>query len=108
MWSKYSNNCRKWIMSQDFAGKTALVTGSNSGIGRVVAEQLAARGAHVIVTGRDKARGEETVAAIRQAGGKADFIASELSHLASRRALAKRAAAAGGGPADTLVNHAGP
>jgi NAD(P)-dependent dehydrogenase (short-subunit alcohol dehydrogenase family) len=94
-------------MTQDFAGKTALVTGSNSGIGRVVAEQLAARGAHVIVTGRDQARGEETVAAIRQAGGKADFIASELSDIASVRALAERAAAAGGGHVDVLVNNAG-
>lgn len=37
-------------MMQDFAGKTALVTGSNSGIGKVVAQQLAERGAHVILT----------------------------------------------------------
>ena len=41
-------------MMQDFAGKTALVTGSNSGIGKVVAQQLAERGAHVIPSGRDK------------------------------------------------------
>jgi NAD(P)-dependent dehydrogenase (short-subunit alcohol dehydrogenase family) len=44
-------------MMQDFAGKTALVTGSNSGIGKVVARQLAERRAHVIPSGRDKARG---------------------------------------------------
>ena len=45
-------------MSQDFVGQTALITGSTSGIGRAVAEQLAARGAHVIISGRDKARGD--------------------------------------------------
>jgi NAD(P)-dependent dehydrogenase (short-subunit alcohol dehydrogenase family) len=45
-------------VSQDFVGQTALITGSTSGIGRAVAEQLAARGAHVIVSGRDKARGD--------------------------------------------------
>jgi thioredoxin reductase (NADPH) len=54
-------------MMQDFAGKTALVTGSNSGIGKVVAQQLAERGAHVILSGRDKARGDATAAEIRLA-----------------------------------------
>lgn len=41
-------------MMQDFAGKTALVTGSNSGPGKVAAQQLAERGAHVIPGGRDR------------------------------------------------------
>src|SRR5260370_10911980 len=52
-------------MMQDFAGKTALVTGSNSGIGKVVAQQLAGRGARVILSGRDKARGDAAAAQIR-------------------------------------------
>jgi thioredoxin reductase len=52
---------------QDFSGKTALVTGSNSGIGKVAAQQLAERGAHVILSGRDKARGDATAAEIRVA-----------------------------------------
>src|SRR2546427_6673684 len=52
---------------QDFAGKTALVTGGSSGIGKVVAQQLAGRGAHVILGGRDKARGDAAAAEIRLA-----------------------------------------
>ncbi len=54
-------------MMQDFAGKTALVTGSNSGIGKVAAQQLAERGAHVILSGRDKAPGDAAAAEIRLA-----------------------------------------
>ncbi len=45
-------------MSQNFVGQTALITGSTSRVGREVAEQLAARGGHVIISGRDKARGD--------------------------------------------------
>jgi NAD(P)-dependent dehydrogenase (short-subunit alcohol dehydrogenase family) len=45
-------------MMQDFAGKTALVTGSNSGTGKGVAQPLTERGAHVILSGRDRALGD--------------------------------------------------
>ena len=51
---------------QDFAGKTALVTG-NSGTGKAAAQQLAERGAHVIPSGRDKARGDAAAAETRSA-----------------------------------------
>lgn len=94
-------------MSNDFAGKTALVTGSTSGIGRAIANQLAARGAHVIVSGRDADRGAEAVAAIRTAGGRADFIAADLATVEGAQELAKSAAALGGGHVDVLVNNAG-
>jgi NAD(P)-dependent dehydrogenase (short-subunit alcohol dehydrogenase family) len=92
---------------RDFSGKTALVTGGNSGIGRVVATQLAERGAHVIITGRDQARGEQTVANIRAAGGTADFLAADLASLPSVRQLAKQAIETGGGHVDILINNAG-
>jgi NAD(P)-dependent dehydrogenase (short-subunit alcohol dehydrogenase family) len=88
-------------------GSTALVTGGNSGIGRATAVDLAARGAHVIVAGRDAARGDEVVAQIRASGGKADFIASSLSDEASARDLARQAVDLGGGHVDILVNNAG-
>ena len=91
---------------QDFSGRVALVTGGNSGIGRVVAGQLADRGAHVIISGRDAARGEEAVAAIRAAGGKADFIAADLGDTDSVRRLAREAIETGGGHVDVLINNA--
>lgn len=94
-------------MSTDFAGKTALVTGGNSGIGRVVAKKLAERGAHVIISGRDGNRGHAAVEEIRAAGGQADFVPADLSDVASARALAKEAAALGGGHVDVLINNAG-
>jgi NAD(P)-dependent dehydrogenase (short-subunit alcohol dehydrogenase family) len=94
-------------MPNDFAGKTALVTGSTSGIGRATAHKLAAAGAHLIVSGRDQARGEATVAAIRAAGGRADFVAADLAEVASVRNLAARALEIGSGRVDILVNNAG-
>ncbi|MEW1773500.1 SDR family NAD(P)-dependent oxidoreductase [Streptomyces sp. NPDC086777] len=83
-------------------GKTALVTGGTSGIGRAVAMKLARRGAHVIVTGRDKRRGDEVIAAIDAQGGKARFIAADLANFDDVRHLAEAAA-----DVDVLVNNAG-
>lgn len=91
----------------DLKGKTALVTGGNSGIGRAVATALAERGAHVVLTGRDVDRGEAAVATIRAAGGTADFVKADLGDEASARALARQAAELGGGHVDILVNSAG-
>ena len=65
-------------MTRPFDGQTA-VTGSTSGIGRAIARVLAARGAHVIVRGRDDARGSAVVKEIRADGGKADFVAATLA-----------------------------
>jgi len=65
---------------------TALITGGTSGIGRAAANKLARLGIHVIVVGRNAERGEQTVADIRAAGGKADFIASDLRDASTARA----------------------
>ncbi len=53
----------------DLKGKTALVTGSTSGIGRATAIALAARGAHLLIVGRDEQRAKEAVAEIEGSGG---------------------------------------
>jgi short-subunit dehydrogenase len=66
---------------------TALVTGATSGIGRATADKLAQSGVHVIVVGRNAERGEKTVAEIRAAGGKADFISSDLRDAANAARL---------------------
>ncbi|GAA2056706.1 SDR family NAD(P)-dependent oxidoreductase [Leifsonia soli] len=94
-------------MAIDLTGKTALVTGSTSGIGRATALKLAQGGTHVIVSGRDAERGQATVDAIRTAGGRADFVAANLSDAESVRELARRALEISGGRVDILVNNAG-
>jgi NAD(P)-dependent dehydrogenase (short-subunit alcohol dehydrogenase family) len=94
-------------MTNELAGKTALVTGSTSGIGLATAQQLAALGAHVLVVGRDVTRGEKAVTGIRERGGSADFIQADLHDANSARSLASQALALGGGRVDILVNNAG-
>ncbi|MEW1862409.1 SDR family oxidoreductase [Streptomyces sp. NPDC088194] len=86
----------------EFEGRKALVTGSTAGIGREVALQLATGGAEVIVTGRNAERGAATVAALEDAGGKARFVAADMTDLDSVRRLAEEAA-----DVDILVNNAG-
>lgn len=86
--------------------RRALITGATSGIGRAIAEALAARGAHVLITGRDKQRGEQTIAAIRSARGNAQFLAADLSSARSVAELASQAESLLGS-IDILVNNAG-
>lgn len=89
------------------SGKTALVTGSTSNIGRAIAVAYAAEGAHVIVSGRDDARGESVVSDIRDSGGRADYLRADLDGSAACRALAAAATERLGGRIDILVNNAG-
>ncbi len=93
-------------MPSTLKNRTALVTGSTSGIGRAAALALAAQGAHVIVSGRDAERGAAAVDAITGAGGTAEFIAADLSTPEGAQRLAA-AAVADGRPVDILVNNAG-
>jgi NAD(P)-dependent dehydrogenase (short-subunit alcohol dehydrogenase family) len=86
---------------------TALITGATSGIGRAAADKLAQSGVHVMVVGRNVERGEKTMAEIRAAGGKADFISSDLHDAASARAVARKAVELGNGHVDILINNAG-
>jgi NAD(P)-dependent dehydrogenase (short-subunit alcohol dehydrogenase family) len=87
-------------------GKTALVTGSTDGVGRVVAEQLGKMGARVLVHGRDRARGEGVVDDIKRGGGTAEFLSADLASLAEVRCLAD-AVRATADRLDILINNAG-
>jgi NAD(P)-dependent dehydrogenase (short-subunit alcohol dehydrogenase family) len=90
------------------AGRSAVVTGSTSGIGAAIARLLAARGAHVVVSGRDTRRGDDVVNAIRAAAGQAHFVTADLAgDAAAVRDFAARARTAAGGQVDILVNNAG-
>ena len=93
-------------MSTDLTGTVALITGATSGIGKATAFALAGRGAHVLVGGRNTARGEAVVTSLRARGAKADFIAVDLGSSGSARELARRATELGGGHVDILVNNA--
>lgn len=90
------------------AGRSAVVTGSTSGIGAATARTLAAEGAHVVVSGRDVERGEAVVREIVADGGRADFLAADLAgSYAGLRTFAADATALLGGRVDILVNNAG-
>jgi len=93
-------------MRSELSGKTALVTGGTSGIGRAAALALARLGARVAVAGRNERRGNEVVKEIIAAGGQGEFVSAELKDAASARALAARAVARLG-QVDILVNTAG-
>ncbi len=90
----------------DFIGRTALVTGATSGIGKATALALARRGTHVLVSGRSESRGQAVVATIRANGGLADFLEVDLGDIDSTRNLAKQALHASGS-LDILINNAG-
>src|SRR5215467_669317 len=91
---------------EKLSGKTALVTGSTDGVGRLVASKLGQAGAHVLVHGRDTERGARVVAEIEASGGTATFLAADLSALAEVRRLAG-AAEATVDRLDILINNAG-
>ena len=81
---------------------TALVTGATSGIGRATALRLALDSWDLIVHGRNAERGNEVVREIETNGGRARFVAANLSDLADVRSLVAEV-----GEVDVLVNNAG-
>ena len=92
-------------MDLELKGKRALVTGSSSGLGKAIAQKLAAEGAVVVVHGRNEDRANAVAEAIRAGGGQAEVALGDLSSDAGAEAVAKAALAAGA--IDILVNNAG-
>jgi NAD(P)-dependent dehydrogenase (short-subunit alcohol dehydrogenase family) len=88
-------------------GKTALVTGSTDGVGRLVVCRLADQGARVLVHGRDRRRGEQVLEQIRATGrGSAIFLPADFSSLAEVRRLADTVRQHSD-RLDVLINNAG-
>ncbi|WP_019066960.1 SDR family NAD(P)-dependent oxidoreductase [Streptomyces hokutonensis] len=92
--------------SNRFSGRTALVTGAGSGIGRAIALAFAAEGANVVVAGRRRGPLDETLALIEARGGKALAVSADVSKAADADALV-RAAVERYGSLDVAVNNAG-
>lgn len=90
-------------------GRTALVTGGNSGIGLAIAQRLAQDGARVLVNGIvPQAEGDAVAAAIAaQHGIEAHYLPADLRQPAQIEALIAQAEGLGGGALDVLVNNAG-
>jgi NAD(P)-dependent dehydrogenase (short-subunit alcohol dehydrogenase family) len=91
----------------DLKDRTALVTGSTSGIGKATAIALAARGARVLVVGRNEQRARDVVAEIEGGGGSAAYRLTTLSDLESALDLVQWATEVGDGHVDILINNAG-
>lgn len=95
-------------VAQDLTGRVALVTGANTGIGRITARELARRGADVFLATRSLARTQPVLDEILQLTGRpcAHWLELDLADFASVRACAERFLATGL-PLQLLVNNAG-
>jgi NAD(P)-dependent dehydrogenase (short-subunit alcohol dehydrogenase family) len=97
----------KWTAADipDQSGRTAVVTGANSGLGLITARELARKGANVVLACRNTAKGEEAAAAILQdaPSGTVDVRALDLADLSTVHTFADEL----DGPIDLLVNNAG-
>ncbi|MGW6528264.1 SDR family NAD(P)-dependent oxidoreductase [Streptomyces venezuelae] len=89
-----------------FTGRTALVTGGGSGLGRAIALAFAAEGANVVVAGRTESTLKETVDLVEAAGGKALAVTADVSRSADLASLVA-AAVDRFGSLDIAVNNAG-
>jgi NADP-dependent 3-hydroxy acid dehydrogenase YdfG len=88
------------------SGKTAVVTGSSSGIGRAIAEKLGAAGAHVYLSGRTQDAMDASRAKIEADGGKATPVVTDVRDVTQVQGLVQRAAQETG-RLDIMVNNAG-
>lgn len=89
------------------SGRSALVTGANSGLGLRSAEVLAAKGARVFLGCRTRERGERAAAAVTATGGRAETVQLDLANLDSVRAAANEVRRRTGDRLHLLLNNAG-
>lgn len=95
------------LADKDMQGRTVLITGAYSGLGQETARAMGARGAHLILSGRDKAKLAEAAAHIAQeTGARVDTLVCDLASLASIRAAAQEATERFE-KIDLLINNAG-
>ncbi|WP_231554238.1 SDR family NAD(P)-dependent oxidoreductase [Halobellus rufus] len=94
------------VAPERFTDDVAVVTGSTRGIGAGVAKRLAREGASVVVTGRTREAGEQTVADIEDAGGEAVFVRADMRDPDDIASLFEATVDEYGG-LDVLVNNAG-
>ena len=90
----------------DLKGQTAVVTGASSGIGRAIAEQLGASGAHVVLSGRTESAMKESADRIVAAGGQATIDVGDVREPETVLRLVERALGIDG-RLDIFVNNAG-
>ena len=93
-------------MSDRLSGQTAIVTGSSSGIGRAIAHRFAVEGANVVTNSRSRERAMETAEAIRDAGGTAVAVESDVTDYENMTSLVE-ATVDEFGSLDVMVNNAG-
>ena len=86
--------------------RSALITGAGSGIGREAARIFASEGAHVVVCERDEAAGRETVRQVEEDGGRAHFVAADVSRAGDVEAAVAECVSETGG-LHVLFNNAG-
>ena len=89
-----------------FAGRSVIVTGGTSGIGRGIAVAFGQEGANVVVAGRNREGGQETVELVEEAGGKATFVRTDVTVRADLANLV-RSSIDIYGSVGILVNNAG-
>lgn len=104
----WSSTTDEVLAGKDLSGTSVFITGANSGLGQETARAMAAKGAHIIMAGRDQAKLDEAVAAIRGTVPKAqlDTLTVDLASLESIRAATSRARQRFH-KIDLLINNAG-